>query len=161
MQPALVSGYRFEDERLVEDMLRDVAQERGALPLLAFALARLWEHRDRERGLLTRRGYGDIGGVAGALAQHAEATLDTIGAARVPIVREILRNLVTAEGTRALQETIVGINGSMVNGTSVIRPSPGGFAGFAPPTPRRCHWGARQGARTITEAASPRAWHRV
>ncbi len=103
VQPALVSGYRFEDERLVDDMLRDVAQERGTLPLVAFALARLWEHRDRERGLLTRRGYEDIGGVAGALAQHAEATLETIGAARVPIVREILRNLVTAEGTRALQ----------------------------------------------------------
>ena len=103
VQPALVSGYRFEDERLVDDMLRDVAQERGTLPLLAFALARLWEHRDRERGLLTRRGYEDIGGVAGALAQHAEATLETIGAARVPIVREILRNLVTADGTRALR----------------------------------------------------------
>ena len=103
VQPALVSGYRFEDERLVDDMLRDVAQERGTLPLLAFALARLWEHRDRERGLLTRRGYEDTGGVAGALARHAEATLETIGAARVPIVREILRNLVTAEGTRALQ----------------------------------------------------------
>ena len=103
VQPALVSGYRFEDERLVDDILRDVAQERGTLPLLAFALARLWERRDRERGLLTRSGYEDIGGVAGALAQHAEATLETIGVARVPIVREILRNLVTAEGTRALQ----------------------------------------------------------
>ena len=79
-------------------MLRDVAQERGTLPLLAFAMARLWEHRDRERGLLTRRGYEEIGGVAGALAQHAEATLETIGAVRVPIVREILRNLVTADG---------------------------------------------------------------
>jgi WD40 repeat protein len=103
VQPALISGYRFEDERLVDDMLRDVAQERGTLPLLAFALARLWEGRDRERGLLTRRGYEDIGGVAGALAQHAEATLEAIGAARVPIVQEILRNLVTFEGTRALQ----------------------------------------------------------
>ena len=104
VQPALLSGYRFEDERLVDDMLRDVAQERGTLPLLAFAMARLWEHRDRERGLLTRRGYEEIGGVAGALAQHAEATLETIGAVRVPIVREIFRNLVTAAGTRAFQE---------------------------------------------------------
>jgi WD40 repeat protein len=104
VQPALLSGYRFEDERLVDDMLRDVAQERGTLPLLAFALARLWEHRDREHGLFTRRGYEEIGGVAGALAQHAEATLETIGAVRVPIVREILRHLVTAAGTRALQE---------------------------------------------------------
>ena len=67
VQPALLSGYRFEDERLVDDMLRDVAQERGALPLLAFAMARLWEHRDREHGLFTRRGYEEIGGVAGAL----------------------------------------------------------------------------------------------
>ena len=75
VQPALLSGYRFEDERLVDDMLRDVAQERGTLPLLAFAMARLWEH-DRERSLLTRRGYEEIGGVAGALAQHAEATLE-------------------------------------------------------------------------------------
>ena len=104
VQPALLSGYRFEDDRLVDDMLRDVAQERGTLPLLAFAMARLWEHRDRERGLLTRRGYEEIGGVAGALAQHAEATLESIGAVRAPIVREILRNLVTAAGTRAVQE---------------------------------------------------------
>ena len=104
VQPALLSGYHFEDERLVDDMLRDVAQERGALPLLAFAMARLWEHRDRERGLITRRGYEEIGGVAGALAQHAEATLETIGTARVPIVREILRHLVSASGTRAFQE---------------------------------------------------------
>ena len=104
VQPALLSGYRFEDERLVDDMLRDVAQERGTLPLLAFAMARLWEHRDREHGLLTRRGYEEIGGVAGALAQHAEATLETIGAVRVPMVREILRNLVSAAGTRAFQE---------------------------------------------------------
>jgi WD40 repeat protein len=104
VQPALLSGYRFEDERLVDDMLRDVAQERGTLPLLAFAMARLWEHRDRARGLLTRRGYEEIGGVAGALAQHAETTLETIGAMRLPIVREILRNLVTADGTRALPD---------------------------------------------------------
>ena len=104
VQPALLSGYRFEDERLVDDMLRDVAQERGTLPLLAFAMARLWEHRDREHGLFTRRGYEEIGGVAGALAQHAEATLETIGVVRIPMVREILRNLVSASGTRAFQE---------------------------------------------------------
>ena len=91
VQPAQLSGYRFEDERLADDIVQSVAQERGALPLLAFAMARLWEHRDRELGLLTRRGYEEIGGVAGALAQHAEATLETIGAVRLPIVREIFR----------------------------------------------------------------------
>ncbi len=42
--------------------------------------------------------------MGGALAQHAEATIDRIGSERVPIVRELFRNLVTAEGTRAVRE---------------------------------------------------------
>ncbi len=85
-------------------MLDAVAGERGALPLLAFAVARLWEKRDRERKLLTRQAYADIGGVAGALAHHAESTLERIGTDRLPVVRELFRNLVTAEGTRAARE---------------------------------------------------------
>jgi WD40 repeat protein len=101
VQPALKCGYRFEDESVVEEMLVQVAGERGALPLAAFAMARLWDTRDRERGLLTRAAYDEIGGVGGALAQHAEATLERIGQDRLPIVRELFRNLVTAEGTRA------------------------------------------------------------
>jgi WD40 repeat protein len=100
VQPALKCGYRFEDEALIDEMLREVEGERGALPLLSFAAAQLWQRRDRERGLLTRDAYSVIGGVAGALAQHAEATLERIGQDRVPIVRELFRNLVTAEGTR-------------------------------------------------------------
>ena len=104
VQPAVKCGYRFEDETMVDEMLAEVSGERGVLPLAAFAMARLWESRDRDHGLLTREAYQAIGGVAGALAQHAEATLDTIGQDRVPIVRELLRNLVTAQGTRATLE---------------------------------------------------------
>ena len=104
VQPALACGYRFEDEALVEEMVAEVGQERGALPLLAFAASRLWEKRDREQGLLTREAYAEIGGVAGALAQHAEATLERIGTHRTPLVRELFRNLVTAHGTRAVRE---------------------------------------------------------
>jgi len=104
VQPATKCGYRFEDDALVEEMLAEVEGERGALPLLAFAAARLWEKRDRESGLLTRQAYHDIGGVGGALARHAEGTIDRIGVERIPIVRELFRNLVTAEGTRAVRE---------------------------------------------------------
>ena len=85
-------------------MVEAVEGARAALPLLAFAVSRLWEKRDRERKLLTRAAYEEIGGVAGALAQHAEATLDRIGSERQGMVREIFRNLVTAEGTRAVTE---------------------------------------------------------
>ncbi len=104
VQPALKCGYRFEDEALVEEILSEVEDERGALPMVAFAASRLWEHRDRERGLLTKEAYEHIGGVAGALAQHAEATLEKIGNDRIPIVREIFRNLVTSQGTRAARD---------------------------------------------------------
>ena len=78
--------------------------ERGALPLLAFAVAQLWERRDRETGLLTRAAYRAVGGVGGALAQHAEKTITDIGEDRIEHVREIFRNLVTAQGTRAVCE---------------------------------------------------------
>jgi len=104
VQPALKCGYRFEDEELADEILAEVEGERGALPLLAFALAQLWEKRDRDQGLITRRAYLDIGGVGGSLARHAEAAVDRIGSEHIAVVRELFRNLVTAEGTRAARE---------------------------------------------------------
>lgn len=105
VQPALKCGYRYEDERLVDEILSDVEKERGALPLMAFAASRLWEKRDRQDGLLTREAYRSIGGVAGALAQHAETTMERIGTERQPVVREMFRNLITSENTRAARDT--------------------------------------------------------
>ncbi|HSL19500.1 MAG TPA: winged helix-turn-helix domain-containing protein, partial [Methylomirabilota bacterium] len=99
--PAKRCGYTFDDDDLVGRMVAEVAEERAALPLLAFTAARLWEERDRENRLLPRQAYEDMGGIHGALAGHAEATVAAIGAGRLPVVREIFRNLVTAEGTRA------------------------------------------------------------
>jgi DNA-binding winged helix-turn-helix (wHTH) protein/WD40 repeat protein len=103
VQPAARYGFSFENGDLVDELLDAVADERGALPLLAFAVARLWDKRDRDRRLLTRQAYSDVGGVAGALAHHAEATLERIGTAHLPLVREIFRNLITAEETRAVR----------------------------------------------------------
>jgi WD40 repeat protein len=125
-QPALQCGYRFEDDELVDEMLAEVEGERGALPLLAFAAARLWEKRDRETGLLTRQAYHDIGGVGGALARHAEATIDHIGHERLPIVRELFRNLVTSEGTRAVREwsDLLSVFDTADVGRAGVKPAP-------------------------------------
>ncbi|MBD3222328.1 protein kinase [bacterium] len=103
-QPARRCGYGIEDASLLEEMLATVAEERSALPLLAFTMSRLWDRRDRERRLLTRDAYEGVGGVEGALAQHAEEVLAGIGTARQGIVRELFRNLVTAPGTRAVMD---------------------------------------------------------
>ena len=68
----------------VEDFLvATVAEERGALPLLAFAVARIWAMRSRADGLLSSEAYHSIVAVGGALAQHAEATIDRIGRGEV------------------------------------------------------------------------------
>ena len=123
VQPSLLCGYRFEDEALADQMLDAVVGERGALPLVAFAASRLWENRDRERGLLTRAAYEGIGGVSGALAQHAEATLERIGPERESIVREIFRNLVTSHGTRAVTEVeeLLSVFGDQAAAGEVLR----------------------------------------
>jgi WD40 repeat protein/DNA-binding winged helix-turn-helix (wHTH) protein len=103
VEPARRMGYHFEDG-LVEDLIDAVAGERGAMPLAAFALLRLWQLRDREHKLITRQAFETIGGISGALAQHAEEVLRSIGDDQQRLVREIFRNLVTAQGTRALRE---------------------------------------------------------
>ena len=100
-EPALLRGYVFDDETLAHTMVADVACERAALPLLAFAVSRMWELRDDHNRRITRAAYESIGGVVGALAQHAEETMVAIGAVNQETVRELFRNLVTAQGTRA------------------------------------------------------------
>ena len=96
--------------------MAEVEGERGALPLLAFAAGQaVGEARPRDNGLLTRQAYHDIGGVGGALARHAEATARPHRHRAHPIVRELFRNLVTAEGTRA------SANGTSSSRYSAIR----------------------------------------
>ena len=68
VEPARNRGFAFEENDLPGEMIAEVEGGRGALPLLAFAVARLWDKRDQERLLLTRRANDDIGGVGGALA---------------------------------------------------------------------------------------------
>lgn len=99
-RPVEAAGYGFEDPELVETMVRDVADEPAALPLLQFTGQILWEHRDRKARLLTRQAYLDAGGVGGALAKHADGVVDGMAPAEERIARHIFLRLVTPEGTR-------------------------------------------------------------
>jgi serine/threonine-protein kinase len=107
VEPARLCGYGFEDDALIDEILGEAEEERGAMPILAFAAAQLWGRRDRERKLLTRAAFEEIGRGERALARHADATLDTIGISNAPVVRESFRNLVSPEGTRASRESEV------------------------------------------------------
>jgi WD40 repeat protein len=122
IQPALKCGYRFQHEALIDEMVQSVEKERGAMPLLAFATSRLWEKRDQSKGLLTDEGYREIGRVEGALVKHADTVIERIGAEKLPIVREIFRNLITAENTRAARDTdeLMSVFADQVSASEVL-----------------------------------------
>jgi len=99
-EPAARAGYGFDDPTLPATMVDAAIAAAAPLPLLAFAARALWQRRDRRLRQLCRHDYDAVGGVAGALAGHADAIVDGLPPARRALVRPIFANLATAEGTR-------------------------------------------------------------
>ncbi len=89
-EPARVAGLRLEPG-LVELILRDVAREPGALPLLSHALRATWEQRDGRT--LTVEGYRASGGVASALAQTADSVVEAVPSDRQGLMRNLFLRL--------------------------------------------------------------------
>lgn len=99
-------GYEFEDKTLEDELFRGIDRAADAMPLVEFALAEMWNARDREKERLTRASFEKIGGIEGALELHAEATMTAMADAHAdtePVVRAVLLALTTPEGTRRSQ----------------------------------------------------------
>lgn len=90
-EPAGKVGITFAPG-LEERILHDVVDEPGYLPLLQFALTRLWD--EQQAGQLTHTGYEEIRGVAGALVQYANETFENLDAAEQETARQIFTRLV-------------------------------------------------------------------
>jgi serine/threonine protein kinase len=101
LQPLQTVGFRFEDPEMAEEVIDSLPDAPGALPLLQFAAAKLWDARDRPRQRLTRKAYAAIGGIAGALAGHADGVLAGMASTTQRVTRAIFQRLVTADRTRA------------------------------------------------------------
>jgi WD40 repeat protein/serine/threonine protein kinase len=100
--PARRRGFTFDDAALPREIVAQVDGRAGALPLVAFTAAQLWEHRDRRHGRLTRAAYERMGGVIGALVQHADSVVDQMAMPDRRLARLMFRRLITSEGARAL-----------------------------------------------------------
>lgn len=99
--PARATGTRFESEALVDTLVDATKRSRrGALPLLQFALERLWERRDEATSTITRATLDAMGGVAGALARHADEVVAGLPAHRRRHARAVLVMLTSEEGVR-------------------------------------------------------------
>jgi WD40 repeat protein/class 3 adenylate cyclase len=99
--PADRVGARFEPGLLAE-LVTDVSNEPGALPLLQYALTELYERR--EGSTITAAAYREIGGISGALAGRAEEIYGGLGESAQEAARQLFLRLVTlgegAEDTR-------------------------------------------------------------
>nr|MDJ0517410.1 trypsin-like peptidase domain-containing protein [Trichodesmium sp. MO_231.B1] len=77
-KPAQKLGVRLESG-LTERILKDVERSPGNLPLLEFALERLWGKQSN--GQLTHEGYEEVGGVEKALASYADDVYEKLSEA--------------------------------------------------------------------------------
>ncbi|MFO0586474.1 MAG: protein kinase [Polyangiaceae bacterium] len=99
-------GYEIEDDSLREDIFSEIAKVMPSMPLVQLALTDLWERRDPATKKITRRGYMESGGLAGALDRHADSVADKL--VRDPLigkrlVRRVFWELTTPEGTRRVR----------------------------------------------------------
>lgn len=94
-EPARLAGLRLE-RGLVDLVLRDVAGEPGALPLMSHALRETWERRDGRT--LTLEAYEESGGVSSAVAQTADAVADGTPESERPLLRNVFLRLTEIGG---------------------------------------------------------------
>jgi WD40 repeat protein/DNA-binding SARP family transcriptional activator len=95
--PARVAGLRLEPG-LADVVVRDLAGQPGALPLLSHALLETWKRR---RGrILTVKAYQDAGGVGSAIARTAESVYGRLDPAEQTLARNVFVRLTElGEGT--------------------------------------------------------------
>ena len=89
---ALPDAQLVFDDGLVEELVFAVSDQAGALPLLQFALEKLFERRDSQR--LTWQAYTDLGGVKGALANYAESVYDDLDEDGQQLARALFLRLI-------------------------------------------------------------------
>jgi WD40 repeat protein/class 3 adenylate cyclase len=89
-EPARRAGLRL-DPGFVDVILRDVAGEPGALPLLSHTLRATWELRDGRT--LTVDGYRETGGVASAIARTADRVVENTPSQLHPLLRNVFLRL--------------------------------------------------------------------
>ncbi|MFH0901974.1 MAG: protein kinase [Pseudomonadota bacterium] len=120
VRPLESVGYNYDDAGLVDEMIATVSNEPASLPLLQFTCQMLWSRRDRTRRLVCRATYQSIGGVAGALAEHADGILAGLSPAQVGLAREVLLRLVTPDGTRRVIPVGKALEGLTVEADEVL-----------------------------------------
>jgi WD40 repeat protein/DNA-binding SARP family transcriptional activator len=101
--PATRAGLEIE-RPLVDALVRDIAGEPGALPLLSTALLELWRRRDGRR--LSYDAYRSSGGVRGAVARLAEEAYARLEAEERETARALMLRLCSGEAATVARRRV-------------------------------------------------------
>ncbi len=100
-KPADRAGIDFEDS-LLDEILKDAGTDSGALPLVGFCLAELYQMSSPDHRL-SLDAYHSLGGVRGAISRRVDILLEefreTLNVDLDPILPELFRALVRVDAT--------------------------------------------------------------
>lgn len=104
-KPASEKVVYFDPPNLVDDLINEVVQMPGALPLLSFTLSELYlkyiEDRQRNNRALTKKDYEELGRVVGSLTKRANQEYDKLVAensAYKDTVRRVMLRMISLQG---------------------------------------------------------------
>ena len=114
-KPAEKKVVFFENAELVNQLVEEVVQMPGALPLLSFTLSELyiqqfkgWQRGENSGRTITWENYRKLGGVAGALSSRANDLYRQLPTnAHQDTMRQVMLRMVTLEGGEALRRRVL------------------------------------------------------
>ncbi len=102
--PADQEALVFEPPELVDEIVEEVFQAPGALPLLSYTLSELYEsylaRKDYDR-CLTREDYKNLGGVMGALRNKADGLYESLDEPHKKTMRRVVLRMISIGGELA------------------------------------------------------------
>jgi hypothetical protein len=101
VRPAIQEVLQFDSPKLIDQLLQEVVQSPGALPLLSFTLSELYEKyitSGRNDRLLTEKDYQSLGGVIGSLRKKADKIFTELDAAHQNSMCNVMLRMVSIAG---------------------------------------------------------------
>lgn len=106
--PADEVGLRF-GSGVVDDLVRSVAGNPDALPLLQFTLNKLWDYKDRDE--ITQAVYREVGSPRDALTSTADKVFQQLPDAQKDLARRTFLKLVAPSGDKDFVRNRIGRDG--------------------------------------------------
>jgi formylglycine-generating enzyme required for sulfatase activity len=98
--PLRARDFEMEKPAMVDALVRDVSGSPESLPVLSFALAELWKHRDAGRRVIPEAALRQLGSASHSLARQGEMVLAALGPEARREARRMLVTLATESQTQ-------------------------------------------------------------